>query len=350
MAGGGDVFPQTNQDNIDAAKLIFTRIRPANLRILSVGLTRTCNKWDWLVVYTAKAPTNIIDIKRQLQRCCPVGCKLMKVAEMYFSTYHYYVTYSNIRHTVKLSDFIPSCVFNKTNTPKIHPDLDMSSKKTIKDKGALKPIDCEVEVKRNSNIVIVPMSEVTSEDLPRKMVYKGRNVTSKFVTKTRLSGFHYNYIKDRAEQTALRIRTSLKSIIKFSPQLKLKPKLTENLPIQEEKAPKIDFVRAEGSRVPYDYSALERSYKLRKLSDARVYRAVRHYCSMMNFHRPGHGQVKRVGRTDLFDLRNQVFSEGLPLDKTLYDIFLEQAERQGLSKVEVDADLTMIQTGKYELV
>lgn len=188
----------------------------------------------------------------------------------------------------------------------------------------------------------LPLSDYNSEEhLPCQLIENWKKcVTKRFTGRRSLTVKIFDFIKDKLQLGANRVKQLFKSLlltmkkkiepIIFVPQSNpLEPPQTVVVP----EPPGRKMIKPHSySAIPFNYDDQERLYQFSKLTDTKNFYMVRRYI-IQQLGIPGYGQISPVrGPTfSTIELANYIRSVGLPLDESLRQMYFEYCKSRGIS-------------------
>lgn len=334
------MFPDPERDSIAVARAYFQHSAPAGAAVEHVFKDYFENGALWTTTYHQSQPFPALDrsnchrVKAILQRMCPVGGSVGSVylreyeqgRKVWAAQYYYNNkgadktrTASRTTNDTKIENAIPAVEYFKDEF-----DLDKIS----------------IQVRRDNKIILLHPSEVTDTDLPCRLIANGRNLTSRFVGRWTLCKKVFHKIRDILSKGYIYVRSFLREMRKTTLARSIgfvSNDASTSLPIQEPDSVS-QTQKVEKNKT---YAAVSYTYETEysdniifaKFRDVNLFRAVRQYI-VSGLGISGRGTFPLASLT-VVELANVLKTNGLPLDKSLFDKYCEYCRITNISKEPV---------------
>lgn len=326
------MFPDPNSDTLVAARAWFQSHASPGTTVVSVVRADNSTTRTWITTYLTDGEfpsphrNNFIEAKKLFQKSyLPDGIvKVVSITEREDGSSLWSVQ-SSKRTTSCWKTTIKTVVFSRSKVD------DVECTPVLK-----------VKIQRKDTILFVEPQNVLDTDLPKRLFLK-QDVTRRYTGRRSLNRRLFGAIKDRLinNEDANKIKHHVTSLLRPKPgvvqfvkpqadQEAVNEESNESVVVEETcTSPSTPAPRTYAA-VAYDYSKVNKMYRMSRLQDPRIFALVRRYISScLGFQGYGKIPVMRPDCTPI-ELANAVSTAGLPLDESLRELYLEYCSSRGI--------------------
>lgn len=335
----GRIIPDPANGSAIEAKAAFQALSPNGAVVLDVERHRvSLTDYTWTVIYRPNAtfPSakdfECVRAKAIFQQNKPSNAKCKGLTAIERNGQWLWTIDYALVPTRTLGDYLTSCfTCCTTRTTSGIPSKELKK---------LRPNMCSVLITRKDKDTTVSLDEVGDSDLPKKLLYKGYNVTRKFFSRTRLS---------KADiPTLLRQRNiPQKYFKKFVPPENRNTNHREGAALSqpddlaeeacESTSPPVLPKARPSATIPFDYSTEDQRYQKSKFNDYNTMMMTIDHLHMSQFRVRPVRQLTNAGKKRSLFCKLQLTACGLPTDESLFDLFLSFCTDRGISSDAVTA-------------
>lgn len=332
-----EVFPDPKRVSPTQAFKWFQMNVPSGYKCKETSLT-TCDNLThyWTVTYVLDRKDDCLHVRAKLSKWLRNRAKLTTVllkidqanrmkCEVGFKPHE-------CRPKNALWQYIMPCIARK--------DAEKSEKK---EKSVNTKVDLKKHTPKDCRIVDVngDVCNVTSDVIPKKLLFDGRNITRKVFGRSRMNRHFLSQLVENSNRPLIWIKNVAKKIQFHTAGPINKDEHSNPSGVRKTSVTTQPIPKSGRASIPCDYSNLERKYQLSKLKHNNVFVAVQKYVALKCFQRKSEPIAFR-STFNRIAAANEISAHGLPVDESLSNLFHQYCKEAGINSDDVDSEAKRI--------